>query len=1136
LRAGARFHVGIARASLETFAALAVLALGPVALTKGAPPESPNGLAAKHADAEQETFFESKVRPLLAARCYRCHGEKVQKGDLRLDSADSLFGKGADDGIVKPGHPEASRLMEVISYKDDPKMPPDGRLSEVDSQILREWIRHGAYFPSKPAGEAPVLLSSPAGVVRARKTLWSLQPVTSPTPPAVKNEAWVKTPIDRFILARLEANGLTPSPAVDRRTLLRRLSFDLVGLPPTYADVRAFEQDQSPDALEHVVDRLLALPLYGQRWGRHWLDVARYSDTKGYVFTEERRYPFSYTYRDYVIDAFNQDRPFDRFVLEQLAADQLDLGKDHSALAGMGFLTVGRRFSNNINDIIDDRIDVVSRGLLGLSVTCARCHDHKFDPIPTADYYSLYGVFASCTEPAELPLLNGRPETEAYHKYEAELHRLTQSRDDFVTKHLRDARDLARTKVAAYLQAGWESRKSDATLQKADLLKLRTLLVRRWAAYLSRMVDTPDAVFVALSEFSKLPQKEFAARAPQVAAKLQARPTAAGSKQRINARVREAFAHTTPKSMREVVARYGGLLAEAEERWQKLRHDSPADKQPMALPDRDWEELRLTLYREDSPAFIAAVDVKRVLDRAQRNQLLKLNNKIGQLRANSPAAPPRGMVLTDQPTPVEPVVFIRGNPGRPGKRVPRRFLEAIGGPDEKPFAHGSGRLELAEAIASPQNPLTARVIVNRVWMHHFGAGIVRTSSDFGIRGTGPSHPELLDYLASRFVREGWSLKRLHRLIVLSAAYQQSSVLRSDQQEKDPENKLLWRKNPSRLEFEPLRDSWLAVAGDLDCRLGGKGVDIQAANDRGRRSVYAFIDRQDLPQLFRTFDFASPDVSVAQRPQTTIPQQALFALNSPFLLAQARALVRADAAKGTPQRIQWLYRRVYSRDPSDAELQAALDFVASVNTTEPPDDVVSAWHYGYGTIDAEAGRVRDFQPFPRFVNQRWGGAELPDSKLGWVHLTAGGGHPGQDQRHCAIRRWVSPLAGEIEIRGTLEHPSDKGDGVRGWIVSSRRGILKEWTVKHDQQPTAVDSLAVQPGETIDFVVDCLKSQDNDSFGWAPVIKTKQVAGAATGSVQVWHSVNDFSGPAPPRLTAWEQLAQALLVSNEFVFVD
>jgi Protein of unknown function (DUF1553)/Protein of unknown function (DUF1549)/Planctomycete cytochrome C len=1119
------------------------LALGFRAVADSAPPDAPLAPALKQANTELEVFFELKVRPLLVARCFRCHGEKVQKGDIRLDSAEALLGKTPDEGLVKPGHPEASRLMEVISYKDDPKMPPDGKLSDAESQILREWIRRGAYFPKQESGTSAVLLSSPEGIVRAKKTLWSLQPVTSPIPPQVKNHAWAKTPIDQFVLAKLEANGLSPSPAVDRRTLLRRLSFDLIGLPPTYAEVRAFEQDRTPEAIERVVDRLLASPLYGERWGRHWLDVARFSDTKGYVFTEERRYPFSYTYRDYVINSFNQDLPFDRFILEQLAADRLDQGNDHrandhSALAAMGFLTVGRRFSNNINDIIDDRIDVVSRGLLGLSVTCARCHDHKFDPIPTDDYYSLYGIFASSPEPAELPLLNELPQTAEYRKFEAEMHRLQQARESFKAAKLVEAQDQSRLKASEYFQAAWDGRAKDAVAERkaADLKGLRLLLVRRWTIYLKRMLDSPDAVFLAWGEFAKLPDKEFGNRSREIVSKLKTWPTSAGAKGRINALVRDAFVHAPPKSMRDVVSQYGTLLAAAERRWKKLLKESSTGKQPTALPDGEWEELRQILYREDGPAVVAAEDVKRLLDRASRTKLTRLDNKIEALRVSSPAAPPRGMVLTDSPTPVEPVVFIRGNPGRPGKRVPRRFLQALGSDGVKPFAKGSGRLELARAIASPQNPLTARVIVNRVWMHHFGAGIVRSASDFGIRGSAPSHPELLDYLASRFMQEGWSLKKLHRQILLSAVYQQASVLRRDQEEKDPENKLLWRKNPARLEFEPMRDSWLEVAGNLNFKLGGRGFDIQNAAERGRRSVYAFIDRQDLPQLFRTFDFASPDVSTAQRPQTTIPQQALFALNSSFLLAQARALIRSDEGKDPAERVRLLYRRVYARDPSAAELQSAVVYVSNSNGADPPDDVVSAWHYGYGTLDLDAKRVQEFHPFPRFVDQRWGGATLPDSDLGWVHLTARGGHPGQDQKHCAIRRWVSPIAAEIEIHGTLEHPAARGDGIRGWIISSRQGVLREWTVMHDKRQTTIDSIAVQPGETLDFVVDCHKSDDSDGFAWAPVIKTKQIAGSFTSSVQLWHSANDFSGPPPPRLTAWEQLAQALLISNEFVFVD
>jgi len=1099
---------------------------------------APRAQPLKHPDREQEAFFELKVRPLLVARCFRCHGEKVQKGGIRLDSAEALLGKNEDEALLNPGHPEKSRIIEVIGYKDEPKMPPDGKLSDADAQILREWIRRGAHFPSKAAAPAIVPLSSPDGIALARKTLWSLQPVTSPVPPSVKNQAWVKTPIDRFILAKLEANGLSPSPAVDRRTLLRRLSFDLIGLPPTYAEVQAFENDRSPEALQTVVDRLLGSPHYGERWGRHWLDVARYADTKGYVFTEERRYPFSYTYRDYVIEAFNNDLPFDRFILEQLAADQLDLGKDHGALAAMGFLTVGRRFSNNANDIIDDRIDVVSRGLLGLTVTCARCHDHKFDPIPTADYYSLHGVFESSFEPAELPLLGNRPESAEYRKFEADLHKLQAGRDEFKAAQRTKIQDQVRQKTPAYLQAAWRDRAKEPSRERrsVDADGLRPLLVRRWVLFLKRMMDTPDPVFFAWREFAKLPDKEFAARSAEVVARLKALPTGEKDKGRVNAIVQQTFVHEPPKSMRDVAAKYGAILVDAEVRWKRLAKEAPAGKPPAALPEREWEELRQTLYREDSPTLVGVDDVKRLIDRAARQQLTKLENKIESLRANSPAAPPRGMVLNDSPTPVEPVVYIRGNPGRPGTKVTRHFLQAIADADAKPFKKGSGRLELAQAIASPRNPLTARVIVNRVWMHHFGAGIVRSPSDFGIRGTPRSHPELLDYLASRFMQEGWSLKKLHRQILLSAVYQQASVLRTDQQLKDPENKLLWRMNPTRLEFEPMRDSWLAVAGNLDFKLGGRGFDIQTANEKGRRSIYAFIDRQDLPQLFRTFDFASPDVSTAQRPQTTIPQQALFALNSPFLLTQTRALARSDASKNPAERIKALYRRVYARDPSAAELEADLAYIGASTDSEPADDVASAWKYGYGTLDISSKRVREFHPFPKFANQHWGGAALPDPKLGWVHLTAGGGHPGQDQKHCAIRRWVSPIAGAIEIHGTLGHPADKGDGIRGWIVSSRQGAIQEWSVKHANRETSVDSLIVQRGETIDFVVDCVKSQDFDGFTWDPIIKTKQVAGANTTVVQLWHSANDFSGPAPPRLDPWEQLAQALLVSNEFVFVD
>ncbi|HXT61171.1 MAG TPA: DUF1549 domain-containing protein, partial [Pirellulales bacterium] len=372
--------------------------------------------------AEQIEFFEKQVRPVLVNRCQACHGAKKQESGLRLDSREALAAGIDGAPVMVPGDPDKSRLVQVVRYDGDVQMPPEGKLPDAELASLTTWIKMGAPWPRNGEPEASASGSASAAaasknqgadaprspaerLAEVRESHWAFRPVTLPPLPAVRNAAWCATPIDAFILHELEAKGLTPSPQADRRTLLRRASFDLIGLPPTAAEVEAFERDDLPDAWPRAVDRLLASVHYGERWARHWLDVARYADTKGYVFTQERRYPFSYTYRDYVIRAFNEDLPYDRFVKEQLAADQLPLEGNKRALAAMGFLTVGRRFMFNTHDIIDDRIDVVSRGLMGMTVTCARCHDHKFDPIPTADYYSLYGVFASSVEPDDLPLV-----------------------------------------------------------------------------------------------------------------------------------------------------------------------------------------------------------------------------------------------------------------------------------------------------------------------------------------------------------------------------------------------------------------------------------------------------------------------------------------------------------------------------------------------------------------------------------------------------------------------------------------------------------------------------------------------------------------------------------------------------------
>ena len=572
------------------------------------------------------------------------------------------------------------------------------------------------------------------------------------------------------------ASGPGAGAAADRRTLIRRATFDLTGLPPEPADVEAFVKDPAPDAWEKVIDRLLASPRYGERWGRHWLDVARYADTKGYVFQEERRYPFAYTYRDYVVRAFNSDLPYDRFVIQQIAADRLPLGDDKRPLAALGFLTLGRHFLNSTPDIIDDRIDVVMRGLQGLTVGCARCHDHKFDPIPMRDYYSLYGVFASSVEPRDLPVLSTPDPTPAYLAYEKELKTLQQAVADF-------------------------EQKNKAELQKRN---------------------------------------------------------------------------------------------------------------------RKFQEERR-----------------------------QLQNKVDKLKATHPGAPPQAMVLNDAPHPVEPVVFLRGNPNNRGPAVPRQFLEVLAGDVRRPFTDGSGRPELARAIASKDNPLTARVLVNRVWLHHFGQALVRTPGDFGLRGDAPTHPELLDYLSLAFMDDGWSMKKLHRLILGSATYQQSCTSLAPRGRgqgvgaEDVDNRLLSHQNRQRLDFEALRDSLLWASGRLDTSVGGAPVDITAAPFSHRRSVYGFIDRQNLPGLFRSFDFASPDTCTPQRHVTTVPQQALFLMNAPFVVEQAKALAaRADVIgpSDTAKRVDALYRLLYGRAPDADELRMGQRFLAS----ESAEKAMTTW--------------------------------------------------------------------------------------------------------------------------------------------------------------------------------------------------
>ena len=856
------------------------------------------------ARAADEEFFETKIRPLLANRCYECHSEKKQQGDVRFDRKAAVF----DAGLVVPSKPEESRLLQVIKYDPtDTQMPPKGKLPDEEIALLTEWVTRGAAWPDDANPQAD---GASAG---ANGTHWAFQPITHPAPPTVKDADRVQSPIDRFVIAKLEEKDLSLSPQVDRRTLLRRVTFDLVGIPPTPEEIAAFEADTSPDAYEKAIDRLLASPLYGQRWGRHWLDVARYADTKGYVFTEDINYPYAYTYRDYVVDAFNADVPYDRFVQEQLAADKLGLPENSPELAALGFLTVGRRNQNNRMDIIDDRIDVTARGLMGLTVACARCHDHKFDPIPTADYYSLYGVFDSCDEPeaGELPMIGEPQQTAAYEKFQQELDR----RQAEVAKYIAEQREVItaeiRRKAGDYLLVVLSGGEGNREVRRRG--------VEHWKTFLGKVAND-DPLWGPWKRLSSLPKEGFADAAK---AAIEAMRQETSFREGLGAFVLDRLVAQPLGSPDDLARAYGVLLTQTIDR--------PTDLAPELVAHFDAIAKKLS---ESGPPFaLNDEQAKDFFDRAQRNEERERQKKVDEFRSKSEVAPPRAMVLRDKQNPVEPVVFIRGNPGRRGDQVPRRFLEVIAGKERPTFSKdASGRLDLAKSITDPSNPLTARVIVNRVWQHHFGEGIVRTPSDFGTRADPPTHPELLDWLASEFIAHGWSLKWLHREMLLSASYQQASVDRSAKDPRiasiDPINTLLWRMNPHRLEFEAMRDATLAVAGRLDPALGGRPINLFDA-DSPRRTVYGYVNRNDLPGVWRSFDFPSPDGSVAERPETTVPQQALFAMNSPFVINQAKSLAgRAEvaAANSPAEKVTVLYQLALQREPTSEERETAVHFL------------------------------------------------------------------------------------------------------------------------------------------------------------------------------------------------------------------
>jgi uncharacterized protein DUF1553/uncharacterized protein DUF1549/cytochrome c len=876
---------------------------------------------------EQTDFFEGKIRPIFSNKCYKCHSaqEGKSKGGLTLDTAEGLLKGGETGPGIVAGDPGKSLLIKAISYTDkELQMPPNkenmGKLADAEIAALTEWVKMGAPDPRK--GKAGKL----SGLTGKARGNWSYQPVKKPELPAIKNRTWCVTPVDAFILAKLEERNMVPSRDADKETLIRRAYFDLIGIPPSPREVVDFVSDTSPNAFVKIVDRLLASPHYGERWGRYWLDTARYADTiggEGNARRQDYRYPDAWTYRDYVINAFNDDKPYDQFIMEQLAADKLrETQTDPMRLAALGFLTVGERFQNQ-NDVIDDRINVVSKGFLAMTVTCARCHDHMFDPIPTKDYYALHGVFASTIEPDEKPIIH-KPDPALLAEFQKKMAGLEQDNRDIYYRALTSLFTDFEEKAAAYLKASVSGeRTGKGMMAAAGGVKID----QQYTQALRGRLRPNDPVLGPFKQFAEITDEQFPAKGPALAAQV-----AANTK--INPLVAAAFKNTSPASLEDVAAIYGKLFAGIES---QMKAFMAASAQATSGPVTGYQPAQLDLIQTPlkvQPAMeIATTEKLRKVINQWPQQLHDragfLFAKINELELTNPGAPARAMVVADAPRPHDSPVFIRGQAGQPGELVPRHFLEALSNGAPQPFKDGSGRYELAKCIASKDNPLTARVMVNRIWMHHFGEGFVRTPDDLGNQAEKPTHPELLDWLSSYFMETGWSIKKMHRLIMLSRAYQESSYDIPAYAQIDPENRLLWRANIRRLDFEAVRDSLLVFGGRLDATVGGHPVNLTEEPYSFRRSVYGYIDRGNVPELMSHFDFGDPNMPNSKRTATVVPQQALFLMNSPMVIDIARRTVarpEMNNARNEIDRIMMLYRILFQRTPNQDEIKAGREFL------------------------------------------------------------------------------------------------------------------------------------------------------------------------------------------------------------------
>lgn len=872
--------------------------------------------AARAAGPDDAEFFETRIRPLLVDNCYACHTAS-KMGGLQLTSRARAVRGGASGPAIRPGNAKASLLIQVVEQTHDRlKMPPSGKLEDKQIADLKAWVEAGAVWPDTDddALLEPDVESTEYQISPQQRAFWSYQPVEMPEAPKVKNSAWTKTAIDNFILAKLEEKGIEPVGRADKRALIRRVTLNLIGLPPTPEEVDAFLADDSPEAFAKVVDRLLASPHYGERWGRHWLDLARYAD--GAIGAAvDTPYKNAFRYRDWVVQALNDDLPYDQFVRAQLAADLLPEDQKEKHLAALGFLAL---YPGG-----DDRVDVTTKTFLGLTVGCAQCHDHKYDPIPTKDFYSLQGVFDSA-EKHEYPLV-GEEEVETWNAAKKTLDDKKAELKKFIEDQSASLRQILFTQTAEYMMAARSVIQGQADVaHAAEAVGLDEEILGRWVVYLR---DT-QIEHQFLDDWKAVIARNGSDEEAQAAAE---------------AFERQVIAVDKEKAEIEDInyVRLGGAKGVADERTRQYTNLEFLDLKKWYL----WRDMAFNPYSPEGFKFVGGVfyfgdkkgfEVDRFLSGLWKQRLEELRAEAKALEDALPEQYPFIHGMRDKDKPVDPRVAIRGDKENLGEPAPRRFVHILCDGEPEPFTkEGSGRLELADAIVDPNNPLTPRVMVNRIWMAHFGVGLVGTPSNYGQLGERPTHPELLDYLAARFVESGWSMKQLHREIVLSATYQSSVQHNKKNASVDPDNKLYWRANLlERLDAEVIRDSMLSVAGKLDLSVGGPPEEFEELH---RRAIYGKISRTQPDRSMELFNFPDPNTTSAKRMRTQGPMQRLYFMNNEFVIEQAKAFaerLHAEAPNSDQDRIRRAYELAFQRPPTSGEIKLGLEYLASTDEAWP----------------------------------------------------------------------------------------------------------------------------------------------------------------------------------------------------------